>query len=196
MVLTDADIRQAMKAGQIEISPFDKSRLGSNSYDVTLGSTLLVYTEEELDAKKDNPYTRFEIPEDEGFVLQPGELYLGVTQESTKCKVHVPFIEGKSSIGRLGISIHITAGFGDIGFSGYWTLELTAQKPVRVYTGMPIGQVWFMLSQGTCAQPYSLKEDAKYKNQPNMPMPSMMWKNFVKRSTHDKRKHSPATLIG
>jgi dCTP deaminase len=177
MILTDTDILSAMKAGHIRIEPFDKSRLGSNSFDLTLGEHLLVYNEEELDCAKQHHTKRFSIPE-EGFVMQPGELYLGVTQEKTTTRHHVPLIEGKSSVGRLGITTHVTAGFGDIGFEGYWTLEITVVKPIRVYAGMPIAQIYFVLPLGTCSTPYGLKKDAKYSKQPGVPMPSMMYKNF------------------
>jgi dCTP deaminase len=101
-----------------------------------------VYTEQVLDARKENELKTLEIP-DEGFVLQPGELYLGVTEEYTATYKHVPFLEGKSSTGRLGISIHATAGKGDIGFEGTWTLEISSTKPVRIYAGMPIGQILY-----------------------------------------------------
>lgn len=94
MILTDNDIVKAVRSGHIEIDGFDKKKLGSNSYDLTLGDILLIYTGEELDAKKDNPFKLVEIPR-EGYVIQPGELYLGVTAESTKTKVYIPCIEGK-----------------------------------------------------------------------------------------------------
>ena len=179
MILTDNDIVKQIKSGFIEISDFKQENLGSNSYDLTLGSSLLVYTGEELDCKEENPFVRFEIPVDEGYMLLPGQLYLGVTGERTRTKHHMPFIEGKSSIGRLGISIHATAGVGDIGFNGYWTLELSVIKPVRVYAGMPIAQILFLLPLGTCINPYSLKKNAKYKDQEAIPIPSAMWKNFL-----------------
>lgn len=181
MVLTDTDILKAIEAGNILIEPFDRKLLGSNSYDVTLGKDLATYkfttNQFELDAKKDNPIHRFEIPE-EGFVLQPGILYLGVTEQYTKSMVHVPDIDGKSSTGRLGISIHITAGVGDVGFIGHWTLEITVVHPVRVYAGMPIGQLRFIQTLGNVSVPYYMKENAKYNKQPALPMPSQMWKNF------------------
>lgn len=177
MVLTDVDILQAIKGGNIVITPFNREQLGSNSYDVTLGKDLLVYTDEILDSKKDNEVHRFTIPE-EGFVLMPGVLYLGVTNEYTKSLIHIPDIDGKSSVGRLGIGVHITAGVGDVGFMGHWTLEITVIKPVRVYAGMPIGQIRFYMTLGVCANPYYMKKNAKYSKQANLPMPSQMWKNF------------------
>lgn len=177
MILTDTDIRKAIEAGSIEISDFNPSRLGSNSYDLCLSEHLLIYNGAELDCKIPNEYKRVFIPEC-GVTLKPGELYLGSTMERTKSTVHVPFIEGKSSIGRLGMTIHVTAGVGDIGFNGHWTLEITVVKPLRIYAGMPVAQIMFFLPLGVCARPYFMKEDAKYKNQEPIPVPSMMWKNF------------------
>ncbi len=89
----------------------------------------------------------FEIPE-EGFVLEPNTLYLGVTAEYTESHAHVPFLEGKSSTGRLGIDIHATAGKGDVGFCNAWTLEISCIQPVRIYAGMPIGQLIYFAVEG------------------------------------------------
>ncbi|KAL0482224.1 dCTP deaminase [Acrasis kona] len=177
MILTDGDILKAIEEGSIVIKPFVRECLGSNSYDVHLGKKMAVYTEEVLDAKKSNPVKSFEIPE-EGFVLQPGELYLGVTEEHTETHCHVPFLEGKSSTGRLGISIHATAGKGDVGFVGTWTLEIEATKPVRVYAGMPIGQLlYFSANVQNLLVPYNKKQNAKYNNQIDEPVGSMMYRN-------------------
>lgn len=177
MILTDARIKQAIAEGQIIISPYSENRLGSNSYDVSLGDTLAVYTDEMLDAAKDNPVEYIHIPED-GVVLQPGKLYLGVTREYTSTTLHVPFLEGKSSTGRLGISIHATAGKGDIGFEGHWTLEIQVAQPVRVYKGMPIGQLIFFTIDGEVEKPYNIKSDAKYASQGALPVPSKMYLNL------------------
>jgi len=178
MILTDQAIRQRVKAGQITIAPrFEEIRLGSNSYDLTLNRTLLVYTDAVLDCKRKNNYRLVDIPDD-GYVLQPGELYLGCTNEYISSKGLCPQIEGKSSIARLGICIHLTAGFGDIGFSGSWTLEITCVKPVQIYSNMPIAQIYFLLPMGECEQPYNNKFGAKYADQPTTPIPSHMWKNF------------------
>ena len=121
MILTDHQILESMQSGTIVIQPFDPLCLGSNSYDVHLGKTLGVYDSDVLDARKHNTIKMFDIP-DEGFVLEPNMLYLGVTKEYTETHHHVPFLEGKSSVGRLGIDIHATAGKGDIGFWNYWTM--------------------------------------------------------------------------
>jgi dCTP deaminase len=131
MILSDKRILEEIEKGTIKIEPYDRTCLGSNSYDVHLGKHLATYIDPVLDAKKHNTITHFEIPA-EGFVLQPGELYLGVTEEYTETHDHVPFLEGKSSTGRLGIDIHATAGKGDVGFCGNWTLEISVKLPVRV----------------------------------------------------------------
>ncbi len=176
MILTDREILEEIDAGSIVIEPFNRDDLGSNSYDVHLGSKLAVYTCETLDAKASNPIKYMEIPE-EGFVLQPGELYLGVTQEYTETMKHVPFLEGKSSTGRLGIVIHATAGKGDVGFQGTWTLEISCLKPVRVYAGMPIGQLIYFTVSSTPLTPYNKKQNAKYNGQGAEPVESKMYRN-------------------
>jgi len=109
MILTDEQILESIENKEIVIDPYDRACLGTNSYDVHLGSTLAVYIDKVLDAKKHNKIREIEIGE-EGFVIQPGVLYLGVTSEYTETHNSVPFLEGKSSIGRLGIDIHATAG--------------------------------------------------------------------------------------
>ena len=176
MILTDNEILKEMKKGTILIEPFDIQFLGTNSYDVHLGKHLATYTDEILDAKKHNQIQHFDIPE-EGFVLMPGELYLGVTQEYTETHAHVPFLEGKSSIGRLGIDIHATAGKGDVGFCNTWTLEISCVQPVRVYAGMPIGQLIYFAVEGDIKNYYNKKKNAKYTERTLKPMGSMMWKN-------------------
>jgi dCTP deaminase len=165
-----------MEKGSIKVEPFHRECLGSNSYDVHLGKTLAVYTESILDARQHNTIRHFEIPA-EGFVLEPQHFYLGVTQEYTETKEHVPFLEGKSSVGRLGIDIHATAGKGDVGFCNYWTLEISVKQPVRVYAGMPIGQLIYFEIKGDLLTPYNLKPSAKYNEKTAKPVESMMWKN-------------------
>ena len=176
MILTDKRILEEMEKGTIKVVPYDRADLGSNSYDVHLGSTMALYVDEVLDAKKHNTIEYFEIP-DEGIVLEPSKFYLGVTLEYTETHAHVPFLEGKSSTGRLGIDIHATAGKGDVGFCGNWTLEISVKKPVRVYAGMPIGQLIYFPVEGEILVPYNSKKNAKYAGQPNRPVESMMWKN-------------------
>jgi dCTP deaminase len=176
MILTDQQILEEIEKGNIVIEPFRRESLGTNSYDVHLGKYLATYKDRVLDAKKHNPIEIFEIPE-EGFVLQPLTLYLGVTEEYTETHAHVPFLEGKSSVGRLGIDIHATAGKGDIGFCNTWTLEISVSQPVRVYAGMPIGQLIYFEAKGLIQNPYHKKNNAKYTGKTIYPVESMMWKN-------------------
>jgi dCTP deaminase len=178
MILTDNEILEAIKFGNIVIKPFDRNALGTNSYDIHLGNTLAVYNDKELDAKKHNTVSYFTIPE-EGFVLQPGQLYLGATLEYTETHTHVPFLEGKSSTGRLGINIHATAGKGDVGFCNHWTLEISCLMPVRIYPGMPIAQIfYFKINHENIDTMYNKKQSAKYNEITDKPVESMMWKNF------------------
>ncbi|NQW30868.1 MAG: dCTP deaminase [Ignavibacteria bacterium] len=182
MILSDQEILDSIKNGSIVIEPFMPSCLGSNSYDVHLSATLATYNDPVLDSKKHNQITQFQIPET-GFVLQPNELYLGVTEEYTETHAHVPFLEGKSSVGRLGIDIHATAGKGDVGFCNYWTLEISVKLPVRVYAGMPIGQLIYFMVNGVVINPYNKKQSAKYNDRTPVPVESMMWRNFPKEET-------------
>jgi dCTP deaminase len=176
MILSDKRILEEIEKGNIIIEPYDRKYLGTNSYDVHLGKYLATYSEREIDAKKHNPIIHFEIPE-EGFVLQPNTLYLGVTLEYTETHAHVPFLEGKSSTGRLGIDIHATAGKGDVGFCNTWTLEISATQPVRIYAGMPIGQLIYFAVEGEIEVKYNTKANAKYNQRTIKPVESMMWKN-------------------
>lgn len=176
MILSDSKILEAIAKGDIVIEPYDRDCLGSNSYDVHLGRHLAVYVDAVLDARKHNQIRHFEIPE-EGFVLQPGTLYLGVTEEYTETHDCVPFLEGKSSVGRLGIDIHATAGKGDVGFCNTWTLEISVSMPVRVYAGMPIGQLIYFAVDGEVVNTYNNKASAKYNARTVKPVESMMWKN-------------------
>jgi len=176
MILSDKRILEEIDKGTIVIEPYDRNCLGTNSYDVHLSQFLAVYDDEILDAKKHNQITEVIIPE-EGYVLQPGVLYLGVTEEYTETHAHVPFLEGKSSIGRLGIDIHATAGKGDVGFCNTWTLEISCVHPVRVYAGMPVGQLIYFCVEGDIENFYNKKSNAKYNERTIKPKESMMWKN-------------------
>ncbi len=177
MILSDKKILTEIKKHNIVIKPFDRKYLGSNSYDVHLGEWLAMYKDEILDAKRHNKVHLFKIPK-EGLILVPSKLYLGVTMEYTETHKHIPFLEGKSSIGRLGIDIHATAGKGDVGFCNTWTLEISVRQPVRIYAGMPIGQLIYFEISGEVEVPYNRKKSAKYNKRTNRPVESMMWKNF------------------
>jgi dCTP deaminase len=176
MIFSDTKILDSMAKGDIVIEPFNRKNLGTNSYDVHLGPYLAMYENRELDARKHNKIEIFEINAD-GFVIKPGVLYLGVTLEYTETHNAVPFLEGKSSVGRLGIDIHATAGKGDVGFSNTWTLEISCVQPVRIYPGMPIGQLIYFGVDGKIENYYNKKSDAKYNSRTTHPVESMMWKN-------------------
>lgn len=177
MILSDKKILEELNKKTIVIEPFDIENLGTNSYDVHLGKYLSIYNDDILDAKSHNKIHTFEIP-NEGYVLLPSKLYLGVTEEYTETHKHVPFLEGKSSVGRLGIDIHATAGKGDAGFCNTWTLEISVKQPVRIYSGMPIGQIIYFEIDGEIINPYNKKKNAKYNERTVKPVESMMFKNF------------------
>ncbi len=176
MILSDKAILEAMTTRAIVVEPFDRDCLGTNSYDVHLSKHLATYLDPVLDARKHNQVQHFEIPA-EGFVLQPGQVYLGSTLEYTETHEHVPCLEGNSSVGRLGIDIHATAGKGDVGFCNHWTLEISVAQAVRVYAGMPIGQLIYFYVQGDVEMLYNKKASAKYNARSPLPLESMMWKN-------------------
>ncbi len=176
MILTDKGILHHIALKNIVIEPYDRSKLGTNSYDVHLSKNLALYKNLILDAKAHNEILHFEIPE-EGYVLQPNTLYLGATLEYTETHAHVPFLEGKSSVGRLGIDIHATAGKGDVGFCNHWTLEISCSQAVRIYAGMPIGQLIYFGIEGEVETMYNKKGNAKYNHKTDKPVESMMWKN-------------------
>jgi len=183
MLLIDRDILAAVARGAIVIDPFDPSSLGTNSYDVHLGPWIKTYQEhfsgrhtEPLDVNVARGIELHHIPR-VGMVLQPGELYLASTFEYTESHEHVPFLEGKSSLGRLGMSVHVTAGKGDVGFCNHWTMEITVVKPLRVYAGIRVAQlIWFEAS-GPPMTSYKDKASAKYRTRDPMPQPSAMWRN-------------------
>lgn len=147
MILSGKEIQRQMNNHNIKIIPFDEKRINPNSYNLSLHNELLVYNTYLIDMKKDNKIRAMIIPE-EGFILRPGTLYLARTAEFTETKDLVPMLEGRSSVGRLGVSIHVTAGFGDVGFKGYWTLEMHCIEPVRIYAGVEICQIFYHTIKG------------------------------------------------
>lgn len=159
---------------EIFIEPFNKDQLNPNSYNLRLHNELLVYENDILDMKTPNSITRLTIPE-EGLLLEPGKLYLGRTVEFTKTDNCVPMLEGRSSIGRLGLFIHVTAGFGDVGFSGYWTLEIFCVQPIRIYPGVEVCQIYYHTIEGD----YDKYISGKYQNNKDI-QPSMLYKDFEK----------------
>jgi dCTP deaminase len=171
MILSGHEIRQQL-GRNIVIDPFDERRLNPNSYNLSLHDELLVYEEVVLDMRKSNRVDRIRIPDD-GLVLTPNQLYLGRTVERTETHNLVPMIEGRSSIGRLGLFVHVTAGFGDVGFCGYWTLEMFAVQPVKIYPGVPICQIFFHEVAGAITE-YS---SGKYQNNRDI-QPSLLFQEF------------------
>src|SRR3990167_596342 len=158
MILSGKKIKE--KLGQeIIIEPYHERQLNPNSYNIRLHDQLLIYTSPILDMKSPNPTKQITIPES-GLILQPGLLYLGRTVEYTKTTNFVPMIEGRSSIGRLGLFIHITAGFGDVGFSGYWTLEMFCVHPIKIYPNVEICQIFYHTINGE----YELYTSNKYQD--------------------------------
>lgn len=184
-VLVDEDIESAIKRGDISIAPFDRACLGANSYDVHLAAQLLTYALVDergytcaLDCQRDNTVRAHVIPE-YGIRLMPGVLYLGSTIEYTEAHAHVPRLNGKSSLGRLGLSVHVTAGEGDVGFCGTWTLEMTVVHPLVVYAGMPVAQLLWSEMSGRPSRPYGARSTSKYRGQVG-PTTSQMHRNFDK----------------
>lgn len=175
MILSGEEIKKNLDKG-IKIEPFNESQLGPNSYNLRLANELLVYDSFPLDMKKANTTKRIIIPED-GLVLEPGKLYLGRTIERTTTDKYVPMLEGRSSIGRLGICIHVTAGFGDIGFSGFWTLELFCIHPVKIYPNVEICQIYYHEIDGDTSRRYCSK---KYQNNSDI-QPSLLYYDFEKK---------------
>ena len=171
MILSGEEIARRMGNG-ISIEPYNPENLNPNSYNLTLHHELMVYEELVLDMKKLNRVQRLEIPES-GLVLEPRRLYLGRTVERTETHELVPMIEGRSSVGRLGLFVHVTAGFGDVGFKGYWTLEMFAVQPVRIYAGVSICQIFYHEIQGS----YQEYQSDKYQNNRDI-QPSMLFKEF------------------
>jgi dCTP deaminase len=184
MVLSGLEIKRLL-GGDIIIDPFDPSRLNPNSYNLTLHNELMVYEEVVLDMRKANRVRRITIPA-EGLVLQPNQLYLGRTVERTETHNLVPMIEGRSSIGRLGLFVHVTAGFGDVGFRGYWTLEIFAVQPVRIYPAVAICQIFYHAIQGAFVEYAS----DKYQNNADI-QPSLLFKELSPEYAHDPQLKLP-----
>tara|TARA_R110002111_G_scaffold262866_1_gene342050 strand:+ start:1810 stop:2433 length:624 start_codon:yes stop_codon:yes gene_type:complete len=180
MILTGKEI-QARLGTDIVLEPFHEKHLNPNSYNLCLHNELMVYEEIVLDMARPNRLGKHVIPE-EGMVLYPGQLYLGRTVERTETHNLVPLLEGRSSIGRLGISVHATAGVGDIGFCGYWTLEITVEQPVRVYAGVAICQIIYNTVIGEIVEYCS----DKYQNNKGI-QPSLLFKELDPAETRQMR---------
>ncbi len=173
MILSGLEIKKRL-GKEINIEPYNEKLLNPNSYNLRLHNELLIYEDKILDMKKPNRTNSIIIPE-EGLLLEPGRLYLGRTLEYTQTEGFVPMLEGRSSIGRLGLYVHVTAGFGDVGFSGYWTLEIQCIQPIRIYAGVEICQIYYHSLQGE----YEKYGSGKYQNNSGI-QPSLLYKDFEK----------------
>jgi len=171
MLLSGVEI-QRRQNGQLLIDPFDPARLNPNGYNLSLHDELLVYEEVVLDAASPNRYRRLEIPP-EGITLQPNLLYLGRTVEHTESRGLVPMIQGRSSLGRLGLFINPGGSLGDAGYCGTWTLQMYCVQPVRIYPGMQVCQIFYWQLVGECAEYCS----DKYQHSNDI-RPSMMYREL------------------
>lgn len=171
MILSGREIERNL-GRKIVIDPYDRGRLNPNSYNLTLHDRVRVYRSKALDMRVENLSDEITIPED-GLLLEPHRLYLGRTVEYTETDDYVPMLEGRSSIGRLGLFVHITAGFGDVGFKGFWTLEIFCVQPIRIYGGVQICQIFYHTIEGDY-DPYT---SGKYQNNRGI-QHSMLFKDF------------------
>ncbi|MCL4155626.1 UNVERIFIED_CONTAM: hypothetical protein GTU68_006921 [Idotea baltica] len=171
MILSGSEIKNRM-GDDIKIEPYTPDNINPNSYNLTLHEDVMTYEEVVLDMKKNNRTRRMKIPES-GMVLEPNRLYLGRTVEHTETHNLVPMIEGRSSIGRLGLFVHVTAGFGDVGFTGFWTLEMFAVQPIKIYPGTEICQIFYHKLEGDI-QEYA---SGKYQNNKGI-QPSLLYREL------------------
>ena len=146
MILTNLEIQKQYKKGHIEISPFCMELINPNSYNYRLGEILLEF-DDRLDAKKKSNFKIIHLTDD-GYVLKPNKLYLGSTYEKIGSKKFVTQLKGRSSMGRLGLFLQVTAPLGHVGTYHSWTLELKVVQPLKVYPLMKIGQVSFWKVKG------------------------------------------------
>ncbi len=171
MILTGNKIAEEVGNGKIIIRPFSPAAVTTNSYDLTLGSRLLEYTDDVIDPKK-QPHTReFDIP-DEGFEMRRGQFLLGCSNEFVGSDFYVPIVHAKSSIARLGLFIHITSGLFDIGCKCNVTFHLYATMPIKLYKNMPIAQITFWKTTGDIKLYHG-----KYQND-HGPVASRIYKDF------------------
>lgn len=171
MILSGKEIEKRMGT-DIIIDPYDKRCINPNSYNLSLHDELMVYQDHVLDMKRANPIEAISIPP-EGLLLDTNKLYLGRTREFTETQNLVPMLEGRSSVGRLGLFIHVTAGFGDVGFKGYWTLEIFCVQPIRIYAGVEVCQVYYHTIEGE----HENYASGKYQNNSGI-QPSLLYRDF------------------
>jgi dCTP deaminase len=173
MILSGKEIEKRLNK-TIFIDPYNSKQLNPNSYNLKLHNKLLIYDNYELDMKLENTAHEITIPE-EGLLLEPNKLYLGRTLEYTRTEGLVPMLEGRSSVGRLGMFIHVTAGFGDVGFSGFWTLEISCIQPIRIYPDIEICQIYYHDINGE----FEAYKSGKYQHNEGI-QPSLLFKDFLK----------------
>ena len=150
-ILTGNEIEKQIDLGNIEISPFERDHVGPNSVDLRLADELLIYQLPScgyLDTRQDPQTINVDKHSDGSYLLLPNTLYLGRTIETLHSNIYVPIVEGRSSVGRLGIQVHMTAGVGDIGFKGTITLEICTVHPVKIYPNQRICQVLWLETNG------------------------------------------------
>jgi dCTP deaminase len=191
-ILSGYAIRAAVDRGDIVIDPFRPEHVNPASVDLTLGRTCGMYVVQtfalmiggmvltRLDSKKDNEFQKFEI-EERGLLLEPHRLYLLHTAERVRTDRYVPVLDGKSSLGRLGVQVHMTAGYGDPGFDGQYTLEVTAVYPTIVYAGMRFCQMRFHSMERRIEEVErgGMLYRGSYTGEASMgPVPSRSWKQF------------------
>jgi dCTP deaminase len=173
MILTGTEIAKQVASGDIVIDPFDSANLTTNSYDFHLGETIVTYVSDHLDPRIRNETREVGIPP-EGLRLEPSRLYLGHTVEVVGSSRFVPVIRGRSSTGRLGLFVHITADLIDLGSQNQLTLMMHAVQPTTLYAGMSIGQVTFWSVEGEI----DLLYDGKYQGLKG-PQPSQIYRDFL-----------------
>lgn len=202
-ILTDRDILREVEAEAIEIEPFDPALVNPASYDLTLGNEVTVYKKwvlynefyneatsgprngadlapvdtYYLDVQEKPETVTFKIDPKRGWVCKPGIGYLMHTRERITTRKYVPIVDGKSSIGRLFVQIHATAGYGDPGFNGQYTLEVIVQSPIKLYPGMRIAQIRFHTLHGDIGRFYD--KVGHYTGDAAIgAIPSQAWKQF------------------
>lgn len=187
MVLSDRTIREEIESGRIAFDPYDPELIQPSSVDVRVDRSFRVFHNARhpyIDVRKrmEDLTELVTVPDEEPFILHPGEFVLGQTLERVRLPDDVVArLEGKSSLGRLGLLIHSTAGFVDAGWDGHLTLELSnvANLPITLYPGMKIGQISFLQMTTPAEHPYgSVEVGSKYKGQGG-PTPSRYWENFA-----------------